>query len=70
MDCTVVRDLERLEHHKRLVIRCYQEAAHNSMVTEVARLGGDAVAISEHSAVGDSQGNGFIKRRENGRGDG
>ena len=31
-------------------------------MSEVARNRGDAVTISEHSAVGDSQGNGFIER--------
>ena len=31
-------------------------------MTEVARLRGDAAGISEHSAVGDSQGNGCIDR--------
>ena len=31
-------------------------------MSEVARMRGDAVTISEHSAVGDSQGNGFIER--------
>ena len=58
----VVRDLERLGHHGRLVIRCDLEAALKSSVSEVARMRGDAVTISEHSAVGDSQGNGFIER--------
>ena len=58
----VVRDVERLGHHRRLVIRCDQEAAFKSLVTEVARVRGDAVTISEHSAVRDSQGNGFIER--------
>ena len=58
----VVRDLERLGHHGRLVIRCDQEAALRSSVSEVARMRGDPVAISENSAVGDSQGNGFIER--------
>ena len=52
----VVRDLERLGHHGRLVIRCDQEAALKSLVSEVARIRGDAVTILEHSAVGDSQG--------------
>ena len=58
----VVRDLERLGHHGRLVVRSDQEAALRSLVSEVARLRGDAVTILEHSAVGDSQGNGFIER--------
>ena len=58
----VVRDLERLGHHGRLVVRSDQEAALRSLVSEVARLRGDAVTIPEHSAVGDSQGNGFIER--------
>ena len=31
-------------------------------MSDVARMRGDAVTISEHSAVGDSQGNGFIER--------
>ena len=31
-------------------------------MSEVARMRGDAVAISEHSGVEDSQGNGFIER--------
>ena len=67
MDCTgtaqqVVRDFERLGHHGRLVIDCGQEAALKSLVSEVARRRGDAVTISEHSPVGDSQGNGFIER--------
>ena len=44
------------------MIRCDQEAAFKSLVSEVARLRGDAVTISEHSAVGDSQGNGCIER--------
>ena len=52
----VVRDLESLGHHGRLVIRCDQEEAIKSWVSEVARMRGDAVTISEHSAVGDSQG--------------
>ena len=58
----VVRDLERLRHHERLVIPCDGEAALKNLVTEVARLRGDAVTISEHSAVGDSQGNGCTER--------
>ena len=58
----VVRDLERLGHNGRLVIRCDQEAALKSLVSEVARVRGDAVAVSEHSAVEDSQGNDFIER--------
>ena len=57
----VVRDLERLRHHGRLVIRCDKEAALKSLVSEVARMRGDAATISEHSA-GDSQGNGFTER--------
>ena len=43
-------------------IRCDQEAALKSLVSEVARVRGDAVTISEHCAVGDSQGNDFIER--------
>ena len=58
----VVRDLERPRHHGRLVIRCDQEAALKSLVSEVARMRGDATTISEHFAVGDSQRNGFIER--------
>ena len=58
----VVRDIERLGHHGRVVNRCDQEAAHKNLVSEVARMRGDAVTTSEHSAVGDSQGNGFIER--------
>ena len=58
----VVRDVERLGHHRRLVIRCDQEAAFKSLVTEVARLRGDAVTMSQDSAVGHSQGNGCIER--------
>ena len=58
----VVRHLERLGHHGRLVIRCDQDAALKSLVSEAARMRGDAVTISEHSAVGDSRGNGFIER--------
>ena len=58
----VVRDLERLGHHERLVIRCDGEAALKSLVSELARLRGDVVTISEDSAVGDSQGNGCIER--------
>ena len=45
----VVRDLEGFGHHGRLVIRCDEEAALRSLVSEVARMRGDAVAISEHS---------------------
>ena len=57
-----VRDLEGLGHHRRLVIWCDQEAALESLVGEVAGMGGDAVTISGHSAVGYSQGqNGFIE---------
>ena len=52
----VVRDLERLGHHGRSVIRCDQEAALQSLVSEVARVRRDA------AAVGDSQSNGFIER--------
>ena len=44
------------------MIRCDQEAAFKSLVSEVAHMRGDAVTISEHSAVGDSQGNDFIER--------
>ena len=63
MDWTaVVRDLERVGRHEKLVIRCDQEAALKTLVSEVARVRGDAVTISEHSAVGDSQRNGFIER--------
>ena len=58
----VVRDLDRLGHHERLVIRCDGEAAVKSLVSEVARVRGDVVTISEDSAVGDSQGNGVIER--------
>ena len=58
----VVRDLERLGHRGRLVIRCDQEAALNSVVSEVARMRGGAVTISDHSEVGDSQVNGFSER--------
>ena len=58
----VLRDLERLGRHGRLVIRCDQEAALKSLVSEVASERGDAVTISEHSAVGDSQRNGCIER--------
>ena len=58
----VVRDLERFGHHGRLVIRCDQGAVLKILVSEVARMGGDDVTISEHSAVGDLQGNGFIQR--------
>ena len=58
----VVRDLERRGCHGRLVIRRDQEAVFKSLVSEVARMGGDAVTISEHSAVGDLQENGFIQR--------
>ena len=54
----VVCDLERLGHDGRIVIGCDQEAALKSLVSEVARMRGDAVTISEDSAVGDSQGNG------------
>ena len=58
----VVCDLQRLGHHGRLMIRCDQEATLKSLVSEVTRMREDAVTISEHSAVGDSQGNGFIGR--------
>ena len=58
----VVCDLGRLGHDGRTGIRCDQEAALKSLVREVARVRGDAVTISEHSAVGDSQGNGCIER--------
>ena len=34
----------------------------SALVSDVARMRGDAVTISDHSAVGDSQGNGFIER--------
>ena len=44
------------------MIRCDQEAALKSLVSEVARVRGDAVTISEHCAVGDSRGNDFIER--------
>ena len=57
-----VRDLEMLGHHGRLVVRSDQDAALRSLVGQVARFRGDAVAILQHSAVGDSQGNGFIVR--------
>ena len=55
----VVRDLERLGRHGRLVIRCDLEATLKSLVSEVARMRGDAVTMSEHSAVGHSQENGL-----------
>ena len=58
----VVRDLERLGHHETLVIPCDGEAALKNLVSEVSRTRGDAVSISEHSAVGDPQGNGLIER--------
>ena len=45
-----------------MVIRCDQEAALRSVVSEVARMRGDAVTIHVHSAAGDSQRNGFIVR--------
>ena len=54
----VVRDLERLRHHER---PCDGEAALKNLVSEVSRIRGDAVTISEHSAVGDSQGNDLIE---------
>ena len=44
------------------MVRCDQEAALKSLVSEVARVRGDAVTISEHCAVGDSRGNDFIER--------
>ena len=44
------------------MVRSDQEAALRSLVSEVARLRGDAVTIPEHPAVGDSQGNGFVGR--------
>ena len=50
--------VEMQEH----LIRCDHEAALKSLVSEAARMRGDAVAISEHSAVRDSQGNGLIER--------
>ena len=34
------------------------------MVSEVAHIRGDAVTVSEHSAVENSQGNGFVERAE------
>ena len=51
-----------LGHHGRLVIRCDQEAALKSLVSEVARLRGNVVTCSERSEVGDLQENGFIDR--------
>ena len=45
-----------------LLFRCDQEAAFKSLVSEVARMRGDSVTISEHHAVGDSQEIDFIER--------
>ena len=55
-----IRDLERLEHHCRWVIRCDQEAL-RSVVSEAARLWSDASTIPEHLAAGDWRGSGFIE---------
>ena len=46
-----VRDFERLGHHGRLVIRCDQEATLRSLVSEAARMLGEAATFSEQSAV-------------------
>ena len=59
----VVRDLERLGHHGRLVIRCDQDAALKSLVSEAARMRGDAVTISKNPLLLEiHEENGFIER--------
>ena len=59
----VVRDLERLGHHGRLVILCDQDAALKSLVSEAARMRGDAVTISKNPLLLEiHEENGFIER--------
>ena len=56
------RDLQRMGHHGRLILRSDQEAAIVDLVNEITRARGNAPTMVENSAVGDSQGNGFIER--------
>ena len=58
----VKRDLQRMGHHGRLILKSDQEAAIVDLLNEVTRARGDVPTVVENSAVGDSQGNGFIER--------
>ena len=57
----MVRDIERMGHHGRIVLRSDQEPALVDLANHVARLRGDAATVLEHSPK-DSQSNGMIER--------
>ena len=57
-----LRDLERLGHHGDIVLRSDGEPALVDLMKEIAKDRGNRRTVIEHSAPGDSQGNGFIER--------
>ena len=57
----VARDIQRMGHHGRIVLRSDQEPALVDLANHVARQRGEAVTILEH-APKDSQANGMIER--------
>ena len=57
-----LRDLERLGHYGDIVLRSDGEPALVDLMKEIAKGRGNRRTVIEHSAPGDSQGNGFIER--------
>jgi hypothetical protein len=57
-----LRDLDRLGHHGKLVLRCDAEPALVDLIREIAKGRGDKRTVVENSPTSDSQGNGFIER--------
>ena len=57
-----LRDLERLGHYGDIVLRSDGEPALVDLMKEIEKGRGNRRTVIEHSAPGDSQGNGFIER--------
>ena len=57
-----LRDLERLGYYGDVVLRSDGEPALVDLMKEIAKGRGNRRTVIEHSAPGDSQGNGFIER--------
>ena len=58
----VVRDLERLGHHGKVILTSDREEPIKDLLRSVARMRGDRQTLLEHSPVGDSKANGLAER--------
>ena len=58
----VVRDISKLGFHGKVILKCDQEPAIESLLREVARARGNRETLIEHSPVRDSSGNGLAEK--------